>query len=189
MKKGRKIRECTKLSKKIYAVVYFFFAKYLPSRRWGIIGVWSDSLRRYLCRKLFKKTGRIFGVCRGVDFPPLACNITLGEHANLGPYASIQGNGELIMGQHIMMGEGVHIYTQDHKINGMGFDGFQVGNVTIGNHVWIGGRVIILKGVNIGDYAIIGAGAVVTKDVPSGAIVAGCPAKIIKFRNASQGND
>ena len=174
------------ISKKLFAISYFFFAKYLPSHRWGRIGIWSDSLRRFLCRRLFKKTGRIFGVCRGVDFPPLGCNVTLGEHANLGPYATIQGNGDLIMGEHIMMGENVHIYTQDHKISGMGFDGFTVATVKIGNHVWIGGNVVILRGVTIGDNSVIGAGSIVTKDVLPGAIVAGSPARLIRFRNSEK---
>ena len=52
----------------------------------------------------------------------------------------------------------------------------------IGNDVWIGSRAIILQGVNIGTGAVVGAGAVVTKDVPPYAVVAGCPAKIIKYR-------
>lgn len=52
--------------------------------------------------------------------------------------------------------------------------------ITIGNHVWIGMRSIILKGVTIGDGAVVAAGAVVTKDVPSGAVVAGNPARIVK---------
>lgn len=52
----------------------------------------------------------------------------------------------------------------------------------IGNDVWIGSRVIILQGMNIGNGAIIGAGSVVTKDVPDYAIVAGVPAKVIKYR-------
>lgn len=55
--------------------------------------------------------------------------------------------------------------------------------VVIGNDVWIGTRSIILPGVNIGSHSIIGAGSVVTKDVPEWAIVAGNPAKIIRFRN------
>lgn len=52
--------------------------------------------------------------------------------------------------------------------------------IKIGNHVWIGTRVTILKGVTIGDNAIIAAGSVVTKDVPNNTVVAGVPAKVIK---------
>lgn len=52
--------------------------------------------------------------------------------------------------------------------------------ITIGKHVWIGNRAMILKGITIGDGAIIAAGAIVTKDVPAGVVVAGVPAKIVK---------
>ena len=55
--------------------------------------------------------------------------------------------------------------------------------VKIGNHVWIGSRAIILKGVNIGDGAIIAAGTVVTRDVPEKALVAGNPGRIISLDN------
>ncbi len=54
--------------------------------------------------------------------------------------------------------------------------------VVIGNDVWIGTRVVILPGVTIGDGAVIGAGAIVTKSIPSYAVVAGVPAKIVKWR-------
>ena len=54
--------------------------------------------------------------------------------------------------------------------------------IDIGDDVWIGINVIVLAGVSIGDHAIIAAGAVVTKDVPMYAIVAGVPAKVIKYR-------
>ena len=56
-------------------------------------------------------------------------------------------------------------------------------SINIGHDVWSGSRAIILDGVNIGNGAIIAAGAVVTKDVPPYAIVAGIPSKIIKFRD------
>ncbi|MCQ2515275.1 MAG: hypothetical protein MJ094_00245 [Saccharofermentans sp.] len=52
--------------------------------------------------------------------------------------------------------------------------------ISIGNHVWIGSRVTVLKGVSIGDGAIIAAGSVVTKDVPAHSMVAGCPARVVK---------
>jgi maltose O-acetyltransferase len=56
--------------------------------------------------------------------------------------------------------------------------------VQIGNDVWIGARVVVLPGVVIGDQAIVGVGAIVTKDVPDRAIVAGNPADLIRYRDA-----
>jgi maltose O-acetyltransferase len=53
--------------------------------------------------------------------------------------------------------------------------------VTIGHQCWIGGRAIVCPGVTIGDNVVIGAGAVVTKDVPSNVVVGGNPAKIIRY--------
>lgn len=61
-------------------------------------------------------------------------------------------------------------------------EAFSKGNIVISDDVWIGARATILSGVNIGQGAIIAAGAVVTKDVPPYAIVGGVPAKIIKYR-------
>ena len=78
----------------------------------------------------------------------------------------------------------MHIY---HKFDDcsivMRKQGFQETKpVFIGNDVWIGGRVTILPGVHIGNHSIIGAGSVVTKDVPDNVIVGGAPAKVIKLR-------
>ena len=52
--------------------------------------------------------------------------------------------------------------------------------VTIGDRVWIGARATVLKGVTIGDGAVVAAGALVTRDVPAGALVGGVPAKVLK---------
>lgn len=64
----------------------------------------------------------------------------------------------------------------------MGSQGSRVAKVVIGNDVWIGMRSIIMPGVKIGNGVVIGAGAVVTKDIPDYAVVGGVPAKIIRFR-------
>jgi acetyltransferase-like isoleucine patch superfamily enzyme len=53
-------------------------------------------------------------------------------------------------------------------------------NITIGNHVWIGQRVLVLKGTQIGDNSVIGAGAIVSKDIPPNSVAAGVPAKVVK---------
>ena len=85
-----------------------------------------------------------------------------------------------------MMGPDVTILTQTHNIERidipMGQQGMRVSEVVIGNDVWIGMRAIIMPGVKVGNGAVIGTGAVVTKDVPDYAVVGGVPAKIIRFR-------
>ena len=86
-----------------------------------------------------------------------------------------------------MMGPEVIIYTSGHKFDRTDIpmidQGFtETEPVVIGNDVWIGRRVIIMLGVNIGDGCILGAGAVVTKDVPAYSVVGGVPARIIKSR-------
>ena len=95
-------------------------------------------------------------------------------------------HGPLEIGDKVMMGPDVVILTHTHNIDRtdipMGDQGSRIEKVTIGNDVWIGMRSIIMPGVKIGNGAVIGAGAVVTKDVPDYAIVGGVPARIIKFR-------
>ena len=93
---------------------------------------------------------------------------------------------------HISIGEGAVI---SHNVTIEDYDGHQLYNVdadgnreavaisapiTIGDHVWIGAKATILKGVTIGDGAVIAAGSVVTKDVPAHCLCAGCPAKVIR---------
>ena len=95
-------------------------------------------------------------------------------------------HGPLHIGKNVMMGPDVTILTHTHNIERtdipMGQQGMRVAEVVIGNDVWIGMRVIIMPGVKVGDGAVIGAGAVVTKDVPAFTVVGGVPAKIIKYR-------
>ncbi|MDP4120713.1 MAG: acyltransferase [Bacillota bacterium] len=85
---------------------------------------------------------------------------------------------EINIGENVAIAEGVMIRDSDnHDV--FGSDN-KTQPINIGNHVWIGMRAMILKGVTIGDGAIIAAGAVVTKDVPPKCLVGGVPAKIIK---------
>lgn len=88
-----------------------------------------------------------------------------------------------------MMGTDVTVITRNHRhdrtdipMMEQGFEEEQP--VVIGNDVWIGDRVVILPGVHIGNGCIIGAGAVVTKDIPDNAIAAGVPARVIRFRDS-----
>ena len=83
------------------------------------------------------------------------------------------------IGQDVAIAHNVTIMDSDaHNI--VQFDYRKTKPIIIGNHVWIGSRAMILKGVKIGDGAVIAAGSIVTKDVPSNSLVAGVPAKVIK---------
>nr|WP_255325834.1 MULTISPECIES: DapH/DapD/GlmU-related protein [Veillonella] len=81
-----------------------------------------------------------------------------------------------------MLAPCVRIATINHDLNER-HTKYVYGKVTIGKNAWIGMNVTICPGVTIGDYAVVGAGAVVTKDVPDYAVVAGVPAKIIKYQD------
>ena len=138
--------------------------------------------RVFICKRLFLKTSGKFSVGKGVDFCYLGHLIFLDRHVNLGNFLQIKGNGKVNFGKHISMGNDIIIITQNHRYSENKYDGYVVGDVLIGDYVWIGDRAIILQGVTIGEYAIIAAGAVVTKNVPAYAIVGGNPAKIINMR-------
>ena len=89
---------------------------------------------------------------------------------------------EVYIGNHVMIGPNTLITTVGHPLSPKARRGYmaKAAPVRIGNDVWIGGNVTILPGVTIGDNCTIGAGAVVTHDIPANSIAAGNPAKIIK---------
>lgn len=109
-------------------------------------------------------------------------NVEKGAFLSLGS-GYINNNCEIRCSSSITIGENVAISSEviirdndAHQIN----ESHQESPIVIGNHVWIGMRAIILKGVTVGDGAVIAAGAVVTHNVPANAMVGGVPAKIIR---------
>lgn len=86
------------------------------------------------------------------------------------------------IGSHVMIGPNVDIYTVNHPLQATERRDYlaQAQPVTIGDDVWIGGKVAIMPGVTIGSNVVVAAGAVVTKDIPDGVLVGGVPARIIK---------
>jgi len=117
--------------------------------------------------------------------PPFYCdygfNILLGRGVFLNFNCVILDVVEVMIGDRTQIGPAVQIYCADHPRNAaQRRDGLEFGRpVRIGRDAWIGGGAIILPGITIGDDAIIGAGSVVTRDVESGATVAGNPARRI----------
>lgn len=108
-------------------------------------------------------------------------NLSLGAFVYINAGCVILDSAPVTIGRRTMLGPAVHIYCADHA---HGLDERRRGleralPVTIGEDVWIGGRAILLPGVTVGDGAIVGAGAVVTRNVAAGARVAGNPARPI----------
>jgi len=115
--------------------------------------------------------------------PPFHCdygfNIFLGEGVFLNFNCVILDVVEVSIGDGTQIGTGVQILTADHPRDAVErAAGLEWGRpIRIGRNVWIGGGAIILPGVTVGDDALIGAGSVVTRDVPAGATVVGNPAR------------
>ncbi len=165
--------------KKILFVLYKMFAAWLPG---------SDHfkpaciIRRFFAKRIAEHIGKNVNIEKWAHFTP---GLKIGNNSGVGIRCEV--NGPCIIGDDVMMGPEVVIYTSTHAHSRtditmieQGFE--EVRPVTIGNDVWIGRRAMIMPGVNIGNGCIIGAGAVVTKDVPDYCIVGGVPAKILKRR-------
>ncbi len=101
--------------------------------------------------------------------------ITIGKDTVIGEEAVLDGRGEIIIGNHVAFATGVMVYNSQHDIRDPQFAAITK-SVHIDDYVFIGPRAIILPGVHIGKGAVVGAGAVVTKDVPPGVVVGGVPA-------------
>ena len=109
--------------------------------------------------------------------------VVIGDNFYMNVGCHIQGN--ISIGRDVMIGPKTIIWGRDHGMSlgkPMKNQDLVREDIFIGNDVWIGASVTILKGVEIGDGVVIGAGAVVTSHIPSFAIAAGNPARVIKFR-------
>lgn len=104
--------------------------------------------------------------------------IRCGERIAFNSFSSISGHGGVEIGDDTQLGPGVLVTTTGHDYRAGLETSFK--KIVLGNRVWVGARAIILPGVTIGDNAVIGAGTVVTKDIPPNCVAVGVPAKVIK---------
>ncbi len=171
----------------IWMILYYMLFIHLPSTESDLsLFLIIRRVRSYIGGKLLDGHGTNINIEKGANIG-FGAGITLGNNSGLGINCKVRGPLEI--GDDVMMGPDVVILTNHHGTSRTDIpmrlqteDAPKPQKVTIGDDVWIGTRVIILPGVNIGRGAIIGAASVVTKDVPEYAVVAGVPAKIIKFR-------
>jgi len=169
---------------KIFALLlYYSVAQYLPTQPalgWQI----AYAIRRILAKYIFAQCGKNVIVKKNAYFGK-GTGITIGDNSQIGERSQIGAYTRI--GRDVIMAPDVIIWTMGHAfdrtdipINQQGATEIQ--SVNIGDDVWIGQRAIIKPGVTVGNHAIIGAGSIVTKDIPEWAIVAGNPARIIRMR-------
>lgn len=117
----------------------------------------------------------------------LGDKIQLGNNVGIGEFAYLGGAGGLEIGNDCIVGQYFSCHPENHCTNELNtlirFQGVARKGIKIGNDCWIGAKVTILDGVNIGNKTIIAAGSVVTKSFPDNVIIAGIPAKIMKHRD------
>lgn len=171
----------------ICLTLYYGMARYLPGS-YTPLGFIAKKLRAILCSQLFNKSTKNINIEKGAYFGD-GSKIEIDYGSGIGVNCEL--HGRVILGKWVMMGPNVLIYTQNHRHDLLNIPMAQQGDteinpVIIEDDVWIGARAIILPGVRIGKGAIVGAGSVVTKKIPPMAIVAGVPAKIIRYRNKNK---
>lgn len=154
--------------------------------------LYFKSTMKKLCIKKFKH----FGL--GAEFRPgayaEACSkISIGNNVVIRPGTFLfadptDGGGSIIIEDKVSIGPGVHFYTNNHKfsdasqvIYDQGYpDPTENDSIVLKKGCWVGAAVIILPGVTIGENAVVGAGSVVTKNIPAFTVAVGNPAKVIK---------
>jgi maltose O-acetyltransferase len=146
----------------------------------------ETDLRASLIAELFGSVGA------GSEIePPFRCDYGFNIHAGRRLYINfgcvILDVCEVRLGDSCFLGPGVHLYAATHPTDpDLRAAGPELGApITIGRRVWIGGGAIVCPGVTIGDDAVIGAGSVVTRDLPPRVIAAGNPCRVIRPINAN----
>ncbi|WP_057915310.1 sugar O-acetyltransferase [Peribacillus muralis] len=137
--------------------------------------------RNQIIQKLFHSVGENAWI-----ESPFNCdygyNITVGDNFYTNTNCTILDCAKVTIGNNVWIGPNVSLYTPNHAIDAIeriaGYE--RTLPINISDNVWIGGSVTIVPGVTIGDNSIIGAGSVVTKNIPANVIAAGVPCKVIR---------
>jgi len=166
--------------------LYYSFARKLPESEGSHGGIYRK-IRYFFASRSVRSCGKNVNFERGARFDS---DITIGDNSGIGINCLVSGSA--VIGNDVMMGPECILYSRNHAhgdihlpMNLQGFE--QERPVHVGDDVWFGARVLVMPGVTIGSHCIIGAGAVVTKNVPDYAIVGGNPARILRMRTEEKG--
>ncbi len=167
----------------VCTALYYGFARYLPfSATPYAFG--ARRIRYHVCRHMLRSCGSNVNVEHGA-YINSGKEIDVGNNSGIGLNAYILG--PLIVGSNVMMGPGCTLLGTNHN-----FQRTDVPMITQGNRpsappiieddVWLGANVTVLPGRRIGTGSVIGAGAIVTHDIPPFAVASGNPAKVVRYR-------
>lgn len=164
----------------------------LPTRREAaelalnriITHVPQNSLRLAALRALGMHAGAHTYLFGGSEFLAPQ-NLDIAGQCHIGRSCQIDARGGIRIGRNVVIASHVLLITADHDVQAPDFRG-RLGRIEIGDRAWIASRVVVTKGVSIGEGAVVAAGAVVNRDVPPWAIVAGVPAQQVGERSREQ---
>lgn len=137
--------------------------------------------RKSILKKIIGKTKTNFWI-----EPSFYCdygyNIELGENFYSNHNLIILDAAKVVFGDNVFLGPNCSFYTPQHPLDAETRNkGLEYAfPITVGNNVWFGGDVKVMPGVTVGDNTVIGAGSVITKNIPSGVIAAGNPCRVIR---------
>ncbi len=171
----------------IFQTLYYIVVRNLPPS-YSFLGHLSKKCRAIVCKQVFHSTGRNVNIEHGAYFGS-GRDVEIGDNSGIGVDCRVPAN--IRIGNDVMMGPECLIIGRNHRFDDvvmpMRLQKYEDGPpIIIEDDVWLGARVIVLPGTRIGRGAIIGAGAVVAKDVPPYAICVGNPARVIRYRNDSK---
>jgi len=131
-------------------------------------------------------------ILRGALLLPSGGKIIIGRNVGINPYTVIYGHGGVEIGNDVLIATSCVIISANHNFSRLDIpinsQGLTCRGIRIEDDVWLGARVTVLDGVKIGRGAVIGAGAVVTHDIPPEAIAVGVPARVIGTRAEKNGS-
>jgi maltose O-acetyltransferase len=159
-----------------------------PPSKWMLLaGRWLEKWDRFAvrCRQSLLTThlaacGRDVLLARGVRI--LTPNkVTIGDFSQIGENSFLSAGGEIRIGRWCQIANNVILVTGNHNLNGeLYYDNVSYKDIRIGDNVWIASGAILVGGVTVGSNAVIGAGSVVTRDVPDYAVAVGVPAHVVR---------
>ncbi len=137
--------------------------------------------KRALLKQIFGKIGENFTVEPNL-FCDFGYNVEIGENFYSNHNLTLLDCGKITFGDNVFIGPNCGFYAVGHAIDATERNNrvYTQAPITVGNSVWFGGHVSVMMGVTIGDNCVIGAGSVVTKDIPANSIAVGNPCKVVK---------